>query len=282
MVAATSPHSVANGPVICLTQSRRTSPIRTFAPAIAWALVIFATSCRYIDRDTFVRFTGAVLPSGSSREIWTSIWQAAGLLFVKGYHVFEFALLTLLVHSGLPKLKPERRTFYLALSAAASTSYAALDEWHQTFVPGRGGRVSYVAIDFIGIGLAMILIIRRQEKTSANTSSTHHTAGAIQSSGGGQRRATLNPARLGRGAGPLVADLGHPYRSVQGLGESRHQHGRPSEACRSGDRRRTEAGGRIAQWRLRAAGRPAGGLQAARGADRADSQGRNPYAHDAR
>lgn len=81
-------------------------------------------------------------------------WEHWWWLFVKGYHVGEFALLSLLL----------LRAFggRLWLSSAASFAYAASDEFHQTFVPFRGGRWTDVAIDSIGIALVVagVLLFR--------------------------------------------------------------------------------------------------------------------------
>ncbi|MCP9488482.1 MAG: VanZ family protein [Solirubrobacteraceae bacterium MAG38_C4-C5] len=41
-----------------------------------------------------------------------------------------------------------------ALATALALAYAVSDEWHQSFVPGRTGTVTDVAIDALGVGLA--------------------------------------------------------------------------------------------------------------------------------
>lgn len=45
----------------------------------------------------------------------------------------------------------ERRPW---LATALALAYAVSDEWHQSFVPGRNGTVTDVAIDALGMGLA--------------------------------------------------------------------------------------------------------------------------------
>lgn len=143
------------------------SQSRVWLTALAWAGIIFATSCRYIDRDRFVSATGGLLPNEATREVWDQAWQAVGLLVVKGYHVAEFAILTLLVHSALLHCDRIARVYAPSVAIVACGMYAALDEWHQTFVPGRGGKVSDVAIDVIGIAIAVWLIRRPQPETTA-------------------------------------------------------------------------------------------------------------------
>jgi len=54
-----------------------------------------------------------------------------------------------------------------ALAAVACILYAASDEWHQTFVPGRGGTVSDVCIDTTGIMLAWLAWSVRDRRRTA-------------------------------------------------------------------------------------------------------------------
>jgi VanZ family protein len=41
-----------------------------------------------------------------------------------------------------------------ALATALGLAYAVSDEWHQSFVAGRNGTVTDLAIDALGMGLA--------------------------------------------------------------------------------------------------------------------------------
>lgn len=95
---------------------RRLSP---WVPALAWCAVIFAFSS---------------LPgSGGRHALWT--------LAAKTAHLVEYAVLYLLVRRALPT---DARALLFCLA------YAASDEWHQSFVPGRGPSVRDVLIDGIG------------------------------------------------------------------------------------------------------------------------------------
>jgi VanZ like family len=48
------------------------------------------------------------------------------------------------------------RRWNIALALAFSLVFAAMDEYHQTFVPGRGGTWTDVAIDGIGASVAAL------------------------------------------------------------------------------------------------------------------------------
>jgi len=65
----------------------------------------------------------------------------------KGLHAAGYAALALLWLRPLAAAGA-RRPARAALVVAAA--YAALDEWHQTFVPGRHGHLGDVAIDVAG------------------------------------------------------------------------------------------------------------------------------------
>ena len=66
-------------------------------------------------------------------------------------HIVEYFILTFLLHRAF-KGSLERDGFYLFIySATLSLCYAASDEFHQLFVPGRGGSIRDVAIDAIGV-----------------------------------------------------------------------------------------------------------------------------------
>jgi VanZ family protein len=72
-------------------------------------------------------------------------------------HGLVFAVLTFLIFRALPA-RLEKGNLRLAYAGAAALLYALIDEVHQTFVPGRSGALTDVAIDAIGI-VAMLLLL---------------------------------------------------------------------------------------------------------------------------
>jgi len=76
-------------------------------------------------------------------------------------HAAEYALLCFLWMRALStRIRDPRRA--LALALAVSIAYAALDEYHQTFVDGRDGSPIDVVIDTLGACAAAIAIARRR------------------------------------------------------------------------------------------------------------------------
>src|SRR3954469_4439695 len=69
----------------------------------------------------------------------------ADLIFKKGAHFTVYAVLAVLFRRALP---PSRSIW--ALSWVLTVLYAASDEWHQSFVPGRHPQFTDVLIDACG------------------------------------------------------------------------------------------------------------------------------------
>lgn len=124
--------------------------LRQLAPLL-WAGLICATSTTVITMKQLGGVAESVSRGAMTSDAFLVFWGAAWFIFVKGWHMTEFGVLYwLLNRAGL-------RPIHAAQVAAV---YAALDEWHQTFVAARGGHASDVLIDLLGI-LAAWLIIER-------------------------------------------------------------------------------------------------------------------------
>ncbi|SDX95068.1 MULTISPECIES: VanZ family protein [Salimicrobium] len=78
----------------------------------------------------------------------------------KGAHVFAYFLLTLFLYGAF-------RRWYKA--SAVAVLYAATDEFHQTFIPGRSGQISDVAIDSIGVVTAVLLVFLVLNRSGRHT-----------------------------------------------------------------------------------------------------------------
>ncbi len=102
-----------------------------WAPVLGWAALIFYLSS---------------IPSlNSGLGIWDTFLR-------KGAHIFEFAVLTGLLLRALRRTCATIAQKNLLLTAGGlSLIYAISDEYHQSFVPGRGPSIIDVLIDAIGI-----------------------------------------------------------------------------------------------------------------------------------
>ncbi len=78
-------------------------------------------------------------------------------------HMSEFGLLYFLYLRSLLSLKPvvdaaaRNRAIWLALTLVFA--YAASDEWHQSFVPGRSSQFNDVLVDMSGAVLTALLLL---------------------------------------------------------------------------------------------------------------------------
>lgn len=84
----------------------------------------------------------------------------------KGAHCTEYAILSIAVAFHF-FVKGKRGMYLFLLSVAITAMYAATDEFHQLFVPGRSGEIRDVVIDTIGAvigGLVFLYLATAYEK----------------------------------------------------------------------------------------------------------------------
>lgn len=101
---------------------------------------------------------------GSGTDFEPPLWY---VLERKSAHVFEYAVLMLLTLRFVRMIFPVERFSRQALFAGTfSLAYAATDELHQLFVFGRGGRMTDVAIDGVGILVmtCVLIVLKRWSK----------------------------------------------------------------------------------------------------------------------
>ncbi|TCP53732.1 VanZ family protein [Tumebacillus sp. BK434] len=76
----------------------------------------------------------------------------------KAAHVTEYFILAFLLWRTFAATTV-RQVSALILTALLSILYAASDEWHQSFVPGRTGHAIDVYVDSIGVFLVVLLAL---------------------------------------------------------------------------------------------------------------------------
>jgi VanZ family protein len=130
--------------------------LKLWWPALVWALVISAFS------------TGAFSSEHTSRIIipilhWLLPHAAPETLselhhlIRKCAHFVEYFTLSLLVLRGIRAGRRETHLVWALIAIGIVAGYAALDEFHQSFVPGRVAAVSDVLLDTAG-GVAAQLV----------------------------------------------------------------------------------------------------------------------------
>jgi len=88
------------------------------------------------------------------------------------YHMFIFFILAFSLFVSVLSRKWEFKKIFVILLIA--TSYAALDELHQFFVPGRFCSIEDFLLDFTGIIFAFLIYLVLIEKSNYNLYSKKH------------------------------------------------------------------------------------------------------------
>jgi VanZ family protein len=114
-------------------------------PVLGWMLVIFLFSCQ--------------AHSGAITATYFGSWNVP---VRKTAHVLEYLVLAVLarrafVRSGVPAggIYISKRMIF---TAALCGFNASLDEWHQSFVPGRSASVSDAMIDMFGALIGLVFL----------------------------------------------------------------------------------------------------------------------------
>jgi VanZ family protein len=103
---------------------------------LAWLLVVGWMAIIY-----------AFSAQAHSGEITEAVLGPANLLVRKAAHMTEYCILYILLRHAFLLTDARKSSFWPFLIAAL---YAATDEYHQIFVPGRSATVSDVLIDSMG------------------------------------------------------------------------------------------------------------------------------------
>jgi VanZ family protein len=118
-------------------------------PALAWAILISVFS------------TGAFSSENTGRVIipvlhWFFPAASSDTLFLMHHvirkcgHFVEYFVLSLLILRGLRGGRREMRLAWIIAAVVLVAGHASLDEFHQSFVPGRTAAVSDVLLDTTG------------------------------------------------------------------------------------------------------------------------------------
>ena len=142
--------------------------IKRWGPALCWMLFIFGSSA---DSGS-VRHTSQLIDP-FCQWLWPNITfeqlETVHFLVRKAAHMTEFALLALLFLRALSYDRGDARK-WISSAWVLATAYAASDEFHQSFIPGRNPSVVDVLIDSAGAALGLFacyLFLRHQAKKTA-------------------------------------------------------------------------------------------------------------------
>jgi VanZ family protein len=146
---------------------------KKWIPVIAWAILISLFSTHAVTADNTGRLIIPILhwlfPSASPDGL-----ARMHFLVRKCAHFTEYFILSLLILRGIRAGRKENHLAWAAIALLAVACYASLDEFHQSFVPGRTAAVTDVMIDTTGgavaqlvAGAALLIASIRQRKQSS-------------------------------------------------------------------------------------------------------------------
>ena len=128
-----------------------------WVPAILVALLISLFSTQYFSSEHTARIIYPLLrwifPAASPRWL-----HEAHVVIRKLAHVLEFGVFSVTVFRGVRGGRPGWRLDWAVTTFFIALAFAALDEWHQSFVAVRHASIRDVAIDTLGAVLAQILV----------------------------------------------------------------------------------------------------------------------------
>lgn len=110
--------------------------IVAFLPPVIWASFIYYLSSQ------------SILPSLS-----LSTWD---FIFKKTAHVVVYGILYLLFYRSFKQTTPLKGNHIWLIPLIFTIAYAAFDELHQSYVPGRHGTIRDIGFDTLGCSLVMM------------------------------------------------------------------------------------------------------------------------------
>ena len=135
-------------------------------PAALWYWVIwrFSAQSAAVSGDLSDRLLWKLLAlvspafSRTDTDTQTAAVELLSFFERKAAHMFLYFVLILLIWLALLPLVRGRKG-QAALAASLCAVLAGLDEYHQTFIPGRSGEVRDVCVDLTGAAIALLLVV---------------------------------------------------------------------------------------------------------------------------
>ena len=141
-----------------------TTALRYWLPVVGWMLLIYLASTDLLSAQHTSRFIEPFL-RWINPEISVEAVRAVQFAVRKTAHVVEYAILAALLARAVRKEEPRLRWPQAVVAVAVAVTYAAIDEYHQSFVSSRTGSPFDVLIDacgaLLGVGIFCWFVSRR-------------------------------------------------------------------------------------------------------------------------
>ena len=126
-------------------------------PALLWAIIISTFSTGVFTSDNTSRIIVPILKWFFPHASQETLFLVHHFIRKMG-HLTEYFILSLLILRGIRAGKTGIHLGWALAAVAIVGCYAALDEFHQSFVPGRTAAVSDVLIDTAGGVAAQVVV----------------------------------------------------------------------------------------------------------------------------
>jgi VanZ family protein len=126
-------------------------------PALLWAMVISTFSTGVFTSDNTSRIIVPILKWFFPHASLETLFLVHHFIRKMG-HLTEYFILSVLILRGIRAGKPGTHLGWALAAIAMVGCYASLDEFHQSFVPGRTAAVSDVLIDAAGGVAAQVVV----------------------------------------------------------------------------------------------------------------------------
>jgi VanZ family protein len=144
-------------------------------PVLVWGCLIWTFSTGAFTTQHTSRYVVPFLRWLFPHLAWDTL-LAIHQIIRKLAHVAEYFVFSLLILRGLRAGRKETHLGWALGALAIVAAYAALDEFHQSFVPGRGASPWDVLLDASGGAAAQLMAalvmlrgdVRRQNRAEAN------------------------------------------------------------------------------------------------------------------
>lgn len=132
------------------------SKLRYWIPAAIWAVVISFASTKHFTSDITEGHIIPILRWLMPHADIDTLHEIHHLIR-KGGHIFEYSIFTLLLLYGFRSGSKVWRWGWALATIFCVACYAGADEYHQSFVPGRGASIWDVMLD-TAAGVLAILV----------------------------------------------------------------------------------------------------------------------------
>jgi VanZ family protein len=126
-------------------------------PPAVWTAIILLASSDFFSASHTGSFLEAVVTSVLGHSLSPETFATMHFVVRKSAHLTEYGILGALLFRAIRSGRAGWDWRWAATAVLLAASVAAVDEWHQTFIPSRTGTPRDVLIDATGAAVAQLV-----------------------------------------------------------------------------------------------------------------------------